>query len=101
MSRLAKKGSSYLFTIKQKSDEPLKDFLGRFNKAMLVIPEAETKAAIATVKPGVLMNSTFFNSILKCMLITMEQFMEKAQKYILQEEKISARKDYDIKSMPT
>lgn len=78
MGRLVEQDSSYLFTIKQKSNESLKDFLGHFNKATLEILRVETNVAIATRKQEVLNNSTFFNSIFKCELITMKQFKEKA-----------------------
>ena len=37
-SRPAERDTPYLFTVKQRSNESLKDYLGRFYKAMLEIP---------------------------------------------------------------
>ena len=50
---------------------------------MLEIPGVEPKVAIATVKQGVLADSAFFNLISKYRLVSMEQFYEKIEKYIL------------------
>ena len=46
-SRLAERDTSYLFTMKQRSNESFKDYLGRFYKAMLKITEVEPKVAVA------------------------------------------------------
>ena len=53
-SRPAERDTSYLFTVKQRSNESLKDYLGRFYKAMLEIPGVEPKVAVAAAKQGVL-----------------------------------------------
>ena len=37
----------YLFFVKQRSDESLKDFVKRFNRAMLEVPAVDTKVATA------------------------------------------------------
>ena len=47
--------------IKQKCNEFLKDYLGRFYKAMLEIPGVDSKVAVAAAKQGVLEDSAFFN----------------------------------------
>ena len=82
----------YLFTIKQKSDESLKDFVQRFNRAMLEVPAVDTKVAATAVVQGVLVNNPFHLSITKLKFISMEQFIAKVEKHILQEENLAARK---------
>ena len=49
-SRPVERDTSYLFTVKQRSNESLKDYLGRFYKAMLEIPGVEPKVAVAVAK---------------------------------------------------
>ena len=97
-SRLVERDTSYLFTVKQRSNKSLKDYLGRFYKAMLEIPGVEPKVAVAVAKQGVLANSPFFNSISKSRLATMEELCEKAEKYVLQEENINARRENEGKA---
>ena len=46
-SKPAERDASYLFTVRQKNDESLKDYLGRFYKAMLEILGVEPKVAVA------------------------------------------------------
>ena len=46
----------------------------------------------ATTIQGVLVNSPFHLSITNFKFISMEQFIAKAEKYILQEENLAARK---------
>jgi len=100
-SRPTERDTSYLFTIKQKGGEPLKDYLGRFYKAMLEIRGVDSKVVVAAAKQGVLADSAFFNSISKNRLTTMEEFREKAEKYVLQEESINARKENEYKAKST
>ena len=83
----------YLFSVKQRSGESLKDFVQRFNQAMLEVPVVDTKVAVATAVQGVLANSPFHLSITKLKFISMERFIAKAEKYILQEENLVARKN--------
>ena len=82
-SRPAERDTSYLFTVKQRSNESLKDYLGRCYKAMLEIPGVEPKVVVAAAKQGILEDSPFLNSISKSKRVTMEEFREKAEKYIL------------------
>ena len=84
---------SYLFYIKQKKDESLKDYVMRFNRAKLEVPRVESHIAAAVAVQGLLVEIPFYLSVSKLKFTTMEQFVEKADKYILQEENIAARKD--------
>ena len=49
-SRPAERDTSYLFTVKQKSNESLKYYLGRFYKAMLEILGVELKVVATAAK---------------------------------------------------
>ena len=60
---------------------------------MLKVPAVDIKVAVAAAVQGVLANSPFHLSITKLKFISMEQFIAKAEKYILQEENLAARKN--------
>ena len=66
----------------------------RFNHAKLEVPRVESRVATAAAVQGLLVDSTFYLFVSKLKFITMEQFTAKADKYILQEENIAARKGY-------
>ena len=68
---------------------------------MLEIPGVEPKVTVAAAKQDVLADSPFFNSISKSILVTMEEFHEKAEKYVLQEENINARRENEGKAKST
>ena len=59
---------------------------------MLEVPTVDTKVAAAATVQGVLVNSPFHLSITKLKFILMEQFITKAEKYILIKENLAARK---------
>ena len=82
----------YLFSIKQKNNESLKDYVMRFNRAKLEVPGIESRVVAAAAVQGLLVESSFYLSISKLKFTTMEQFIAKVDKYILQEENIVARK---------
>ena len=92
-NRKIERDCGYLFSIKQKSNESLKDSIQRFNRAMLEVPAVDTRVAAAAAVQGVLANSPFHLSITKLKFVSMEQFIAKAEKYILQEESLAARKN--------
>ena len=87
-----KRDYGYLFFVKQKSDKSLKDFVQRFNQAILEVPVGNIKVAAIAAVQGVLANSPFYLSIMKLKFISMEQFIAKADKYILQKENLAAWK---------
>ena len=92
-NRKIERDCGYLFSVKQRSDESLKDFVQRFNRAMLEVPAVDTRVVAAAAVQGVLANSSFHLSITKLKFVSMEQFIAKAEKYILQEENLAARKN--------
>ena len=62
----------------------------RFNRVNLKVPGVESRVAVATVVQGLLMESPFYLSVSKLKFTTIEQFIAKVDKYILQEENIAA-----------
>ena len=59
---------------------------------MLEVPAVDTKVVAVVAVQGVMANSPFHLSITKLKFISMEQFIAKVEKYILQEENMVARK---------
>ena len=94
-SKPAEKSASYLYTVKQKVTESLREYVTRFNKAYLEIQGLNEAVAVEAMKQGVLPDGAFFDSISKVKNITLDQIREKAQKYIRQEETRSSRKGSD------
>ena len=82
-NRKLERDCSYLFSVKQRPDESLKDFVQRFNQAMLEVPAVDTKVAADAAVQGVLANNPFHLLITKLKFISMEQFIAKVEKYIL------------------
>ena len=74
---------SYLFSIKQKKDESLKDYVMRFNRAKLEVPEVESRVTATAAIQGLVVESPFYLFVSKLKFTTMEQFAVKADKYIL------------------
>ena len=60
---------------------------------MLEVPAVDVKVVAAAAVQGVLANSPFHLSITELKFISIEQFIAKAEKYILQEENLAARKN--------
>ena len=94
-SKPAEKSASYLYTVKQRAIESLREYITRFNKACLKIQSLNEGVAVEAMKQGVLPDGAFFDSISKVKNITLDQIREKAQKYIRQEETRSSRKGND------
>ena len=82
-NRKTERDYSYLFTIKQKNSESLKDYVMRFNRAKLEIPGVESHVVATAAVQGLLVDSAFYLSVSKLKFTTMEQFAAKADKYIL------------------
>ena len=63
-NRKTERDYSYLFSIKQKKkDESLKDYVMRFNRAKLEVPEVESRVAVAAAIRGLLVESHFYLKI--------------------------------------
>ena len=82
-NRKTERDYSYLFTIKQKKDESLKDYVMRFNRAKHEVPGVESRVTAVAAVQGLLVDNPFYLSISKLKFTTMEQFAAKADKYIL------------------
>ena len=96
-NRKIERDYSYLFTIKQKNNESLKDYIMRFNRAKLEVPGVESRVAVTVAVQELLVDNAFYLSVSKLKFTTMEQFTAKADKYILQEENIAAQNRYTKK----
>ena len=59
-NRKAERDYSYLFSIKQKNNESLKDHVMRFNRAKLEVLEVESGVAAAAAVQGLLVDSPFY-----------------------------------------
>ena len=90
-NRKIERDYNYLFSIKQKKDESLKDYVMRFNRVKLKVPGVESRV-VATAVEGLVVYSPFYLSVSKLKFTTMEQLATKVDKYILQEENIVAQK---------
>ena len=82
-NRKTERDYSYLFTIKQRSSESLKDYVMRFNRTKLEVPGVESSVAAAAAVQGLLVDSAFYLSVSKLKFTTMKQFAAKVDKYIL------------------
>ena len=81
-SKPSVKNAFYLYTIKQGSKGSLQDYLTRFNRACLKIPNLNEGVTIEAIKTGIPIDGPFFNSISKIENPTLELICKIAQKYI-------------------
>ncbi|KAL0303746.1 UNVERIFIED_CONTAM: hypothetical protein Sradi_6242700 [Sesamum radiatum] len=89
--RKQKRSSMYLFNIKQKEDESLKSFIGRFNNETLEIQDLRIDMMVNILIHG-LQKGPLASALARDPPEDVEQLMRIAQKYI-DEEKINAMKD--------
>ncbi|KAL0367316.1 UNVERIFIED_CONTAM: hypothetical protein Sradi_3621700 [Sesamum radiatum] len=81
-----------LFAVRQKDDEPLKEYLQRFNAAALEVPAA-TKEVKANAFSQGLLDGDFFKSLAKKPVSKFDALLARAEKYINMEEAQAAKKD--------
>ncbi|GAV60823.1 hypothetical protein CFOL_v3_04351 [Cephalotus follicularis] len=73
-------------------NEPLRDYLNRFNKESLTVKDLEPSFARAALNSGLKNDSLFTFSLLKKPVVDMVDLLRKAERYINAEEGMAARK---------
>ncbi|XP_011100646.1 uncharacterized protein LOC105178796 [Sesamum indicum] len=89
--RKQKRSATHLFTIRQRNDEALKNFMGRFNNETLEVPGLRIDMMISILIHG-LKKGVFASALARDPPSDVEQLMNLAQKYI-DEEEMNAMKD--------
>ncbi|GFY87963.1 hypothetical protein Acr_05g0016020 [Actinidia rufa] len=89
--RNRQKNASHLFTVHQKETESLKDFVKRFNQAILEVEDPSDKVIIMAMMEG-LRPGPLFDSLSKNVLKTLSALQSKADKYIAAEELAEAKR---------
>ncbi|GFY88643.1 hypothetical protein Acr_06g0005830 [Actinidia rufa] len=89
--RNRQKNASHLFTVHQKETESLKDFVKRFNQAILEVEDPSDKVIIMAMMEG-LRPGPLFDSLSKNVPETLFALQSKADKYIAAEELAEAKR---------
>ncbi|GFZ05442.1 hypothetical protein Acr_17g0010140 [Actinidia rufa] len=89
--RNRQKNASHLFTVHQKETESLKDFVKRFNQAILEVEDPSDKVIIMAMMEG-LRPGPLFDSLSKNVPETLSTLQSKADKYISAEELAEAKR---------
>ncbi|GFZ10533.1 hypothetical protein Acr_21g0011320 [Actinidia rufa] len=85
------KNASHLFTVHQKETESLKDFVKRFNQAILEVEDPSDKVIIMAMMEG-LRPSPLFDSFSKSVPETLSALQSKADKYVAAKELAEAKR---------
>ena len=89
--RVKKKNASHLFTVYQKDGESLKDYVKRFNQAILKVEDLSDKVVVMVIMEGIHpgpLSDSFSKNVLKTWLA----LQNKADKYITAEELAEAKR---------
>ncbi|KAL2244073.1 UNVERIFIED_CONTAM: hypothetical protein Sindi_0525300 [Sesamum indicum] len=86
-----KRSATHLFNIRQREDETMKNFMGRFNNETLEVQELRIDMLVSLLIHG-LRNGSFASALARDPPFDVEQLMALAQKYI-DEEEMNAMKD--------
>ncbi|KAL0447792.1 UNVERIFIED_CONTAM: hypothetical protein Slati_1907100 [Sesamum latifolium] len=91
-SRKVRKTELSLFAVRQKEDEPLKEYLQRVNTAALEVPAVTQEVKASAFSQG-LLDGDFFKSLAKKSVSKFDALLAQAAKYINMEEAQAAKKD--------
>lgn len=89
-SKKSTKNSLYLTTIKQGNNESLRDYMTRFNEAILEIPGLEAGLKTHSFIEGLILGH-FFASLMKKPARTFDELLARVQKYIHMEKAMNAK----------
>ncbi|KAL0439180.1 UNVERIFIED_CONTAM: hypothetical protein Slati_2401000 [Sesamum latifolium] len=81
-----------LFVVQQKDNEPLKEYLQRFNAAALEVPSATQDVKASAFSQGFL-DGDFFKSLAKKPVSKFDAFLARAAKYINMKDAQAAKKE--------
>ncbi|KAL0454894.1 UNVERIFIED_CONTAM: hypothetical protein Slati_0828600 [Sesamum latifolium] len=91
-SRKLRKTELSLFAVRQKDNEPLKEYLQRFNAAVLEVPSAAQEVKASAFSQG-LLDGDFFKSLAKKPVSKFDAHLARAAKYINMEDSQAAKKE--------
>ncbi|KAL0462009.1 UNVERIFIED_CONTAM: hypothetical protein Slati_0088500 [Sesamum latifolium] len=91
-SRKLRKIELSLFVVRQKDNEPLKEYLQRFNAAALEVPSATQEVKASAFSQG-LLDGDFFKSLAKQPVSKFDALLARAAKYINMEDAQAAKKE--------
>ncbi|KAL0449591.1 UNVERIFIED_CONTAM: hypothetical protein Slati_1515500 [Sesamum latifolium] len=91
-TRKLRKTELSLFAVRQKDNEPLKEYLERFNAAALEVPVATQEVKASAFSQG-LLDGDFFKTLAKKPVSKFDALLARAAKYINMEEAQAAKKD--------
>ncbi|GFS41523.1 hypothetical protein Acr_00g0074860 [Actinidia rufa] len=89
--RIRQKNASHLYTIHQKKKKHLKDYVRRFNQAILEVEDPSDKVVIMAIMEGLRLGP-LFDSLSKNVPKTLSALQNKADKYIAAEELAEAKR---------
>ncbi|KAL0463148.1 UNVERIFIED_CONTAM: hypothetical protein Slati_0202400 [Sesamum latifolium] len=90
-SRKLRKTELSLFVVRHKDDEPLKEYLQRFNATALEVPAATQEVKASAFSQG-LLDGDLFKSLAKKPISKFDALLARAAKYINMEEAEAAKK---------
>ncbi|GAV78701.1 hypothetical protein CFOL_v3_22166, partial [Cephalotus follicularis] len=91
-STTQRRNSTHLINVVQGRDEPLRDYLTRFNRESLTVKDLEPSFTLAALNNGLRNNSSFTFSLLKRPAVDMVDLLRIAERYVNAEEEMAARK---------